>query len=480
MPFRFLPLDDEVELLSTDWGEWLIEPRGTAAQIARHSVDTGSSLYHRLKAKQFVYDDGGSPLLDLAATKLRTKKRFLSDSRMLHMLVVTARCDHSCRYCQVSRQTADKTQFDMSIESASRSIDLILRSPTRYPTVEFQGGEPFLAFECVRYIVLECKERAAKLGKIPDFVVATNLSRVTDDMLRFCRDQHAKISTSLDGPEFIHNANRLLSGASSYQLAIDGIVRAREIVGFENVSALMTTTRLSLAYPREIIDEYVQRGFQSIFIRSLSPFGFATRAQALNYEIDRFVEFYKTGLDYILELNRNGTPLTEIYAKILLTTILTPFATGFVDIGSPSRAGVSACIIDYDGSVYPSDESRMLAASGDHRFRLGNVHEHTYEELFGSDTLIELAMDGTAEALPGCSDCALQPFCGGDPVTHYATQHDTIGHRPTSRFCQKHMAVLKHLFSLIRRGDATLDRLFWSWIRDVQHDCGQAEHAPYN
>lgn len=470
MPFRFLPLDEGQELLATDWGEWLVEPRGAAGLVASHSVNTDSDFYRRLEPRQFVYDVARGPLLDVAATKLRTKKRFLADSRMLHMLVVTARCDHSCRYCQVSRQTADKFQYDMSIDTASRAVDLILRAPTTTPTIEFQGGEPCLAFDVVRYVVTETRDRASAMGKAPSFVLATNLSVATDDMLRFCRDNDVKISTSLDGPEFIHNANRLISDANSYAHTIRGIRRAREIVGPENVSALMTTTALSLRHPREIIDEYVRQGFHSIFLRSLSPYGFALRSRAaIGYEMGRFVDFYKEGLEYIIELNRNGTELSETLAKIFLTTIMTPFATGFVDLGSPSRAGISAYIVDYDGCVYPSDESRMLAAIGDRRFDLGNVRENTYEQLFGCDTLIDLVSDGTAEGLPGCADCALQPFCGGDPINHYATQGDTIGRRPSSSFCEKHIGVLKHLFSLIARRDPTLDRLLWAWIRDVPY-----------
>jgi His-Xaa-Ser system radical SAM maturase HxsB len=463
LPFRFIRLDSSTELITTDWGEWLAVPSGTSRAIVERRIETDSETYRLLKAKQIIFDDYSSPLLDVAATKLRTKKNFISEFTNLHLFVVTLRCEHSCPYCQVSRQTTDRKAFDMSIQVASRAIDLMLRSPARNLTLEFQGGEPFLAFDTIRYIVEEARARASGLDKKIYPVVATNLAVVTDEMLNYCCDQEIRISTSLDGPAWLHNKNRPRPGRDSYERALSGIDRARRLLGKENVSAVMTTTRLSLDHPREIIDEYAKQGFGSIFLRSISPYGFALRSRrSTGYELGRFLDFYREGLAYILELNTKGIRLEEVYAKILLSKILTPFPTRYVDLDSPSGAGISAVVYNYDGSIYPSDESRMLREMGDDSLKLGTVYD-SYADIFASDTFLQLVADGTAEALPGCSDCAFQPFCGGDPIFHYATQGDRVGNRPSSLFCQKNMAILRHLFDLLRNGDASTRRTLLSW-----------------
>src|SRR5262249_16287876 len=152
----------------------------------------------------------------------------------------------------------------------------------------------------------------------------------------FFRVHNVLVSTSLDGPEFIHNANRPRPNNNSYQLTIDGIGRAREILGFDKVGALMTATRLSLGHHLPIVDEYVKNGFESIFLRGLSPYGFALKtAKTIGYSVDEFLRFYIDALGYIVELNKRGTNLVETYAQILLTRILTPFSTGYVDLQSP-------------------------------------------------------------------------------------------------------------------------------------------------
>jgi His-Xaa-Ser system radical SAM maturase HxsB len=467
LPFRFLALDSEREILVNEAGEHLTVPAGTARKIVKRDLEPRSDLYLRLRAGQFLFDDQSSPLLDILATKYRTKKSFLDGFTKLHIFVVTLRCEHSCLYCQVSRQSADRTKYDMTEETAERALELMFSSPAPHLTLEFQGGEPLLNFELIRFIVPRAKELAAKLGRGLDIVVATNLAVVTDEMLHYFRDEEIYISTSLDGPAFIHNANRPRPGGNSYELAVQNIQRARDIVGRQFVAALMTTTRLSLDHPIEIIDEYVRLGFHSIFLRPISPYGFAVRTKGkTGYETDCFLEFYKKGLDHIIALNRTGTDIAEIYAKLLLTKILTPLSTSFVDLQSPAGAGISVAVYNYDGDVYASDESRMLAEMGDSRFRLGNVHQDNYRTIFGSDQLVAITESSVAESLPGCCDCAFQPYCGADPVFNYAVDGDMVGHRPTSAFCHRNMEVIRYLFMLLSREDRELYRVFFAWIRN--------------
>jgi His-Xaa-Ser system radical SAM maturase HxsB len=466
LPFKFIKLDSAREVLVNEVGEFVLAPSGTAERVIRRQLNRDSDLYSTLKAKQFLFEEASPPLLDLLATKYRTKHSFLNGFTKLHIVVVTLRCDHSCHYCQVSRQTADKTRYDMSLEVAEKSVDLIMRSPSRHLTMELQGGEPLLAFDVIKHIVPIAKQRAKAANKELEIVVTTNLVNATDEMLCYFRDEKMKISTSLDGPAFIHNANRPRPGNDSYELTVRNIDRARKIVGFNQVAALMTTTRLSLQHPKEIIDEYVRREFHSIFLRPLSPYGFAVKTRKkTGYGLENFLDFYKTGLDHILEINRKGYDLEEVYAKILLTKILTPYGTGYVDLQSPAGAGISVLVYNYDGDVYATDESRMLAEMGDHTFRLGNVLSNGYEDIFTGEPFLNILSASCNQSLNGCSDCAFQTYCGADPVFNYATQGDIFGDRASSSFCRRNMEVIKHLFEMLSSADVELMRIFLAWVQ---------------
>jgi len=455
-------------LLVNEVGEPIFLPQERFKAFVGRALDREDPCYRILKGRHFLLDTESSVPIELLATKYRTKKSFLQGFVKLHLFVVTLRCDHSCPYCQVSRVGESKSRYDMSEETARRAVDLMFRSPSPSLKVEIQGGEPLLHFERIKQIVDLVKAANQSERREVEFVIATNLVPLTDEILSFCREHSILISTSLDGPESVHNANRPRKGNDSHALVLQNLARAREVLGWDRISAVMTATRLSLERPREIVDEYVRLGFDSIFLRGISPYGYAVRTgEVLRYEADQFIAFYKEALDHIIEVNRSGIDFVETYAQILLSKILTPFANGYVDLQSPSGAGIAVVAYNYDGDVYASDESRMLAEMGDRSFRLGNVHEHSYEEIFGSDVLQALATASVLEALPGCSDCAFLPYCGGDPIFHYRTQGDVVGHRPTSAFCAKNMAILRHLFELLRHGDPFVRDLLTRWATGV-------------
>jgi His-Xaa-Ser system radical SAM maturase HxsB len=464
LPFRFTRLNGK-ELLVNEAGEFLFAPTGTVQNLADGNFDKSTELYRDLKAKHFVYDESSSPLLDVLATKVRTKFDHICGGTKLHIFVVTLRCEHSCDYCQVSRQTATRGEFDMSTATADRAIEMMMDSPAQEVTLEIQGGEPLLAFDVIQYIIPRAKKRAFERGKNLDIVVCTNLACVTDDILKYFRDESVKVSTSLDGPAFLHNKNRPRPGHNSYEKAIEGIERSRAILGMESVAALMTTTAASLDYATEIVDEYVRLEFHSIFLRPISPYGFAIKTRhRTGYEMGRFLEFYKKGLAHILKVNRGGYRIAEVYTQILLTKILTPHGTRYVDMQSPAGEAWNVLVYNYDGDVYASDESRMLAEMNDWTFRLGNVHRDTRRTLFTGDPALQMFHASCNQALTGCSDCAFQSYCAADPIYHHATQGDMYGNRPTSGFCSRNMEVIKQLFSIIEENDRETMRILWSWV----------------
>jgi len=100
-----------------------------------------------------VTDTEIGPVIDMLATKYRTKKAFLNNFTALHMVVPTLRCNSNCRYCQVSRKDVSADHVDMSKATAKKVVDLIFKSPSPAIKIEFQGGEPLLNFTIVRYIV---------------------------------------------------------------------------------------------------------------------------------------------------------------------------------------------------------------------------------------------------------------------------------------------------------------------------------------
>jgi len=465
LPFRFDRRDNGDYLLVNEVGEYIVLPPPDFQGFVSHRLSAEGASYSRLKAKHFLSDSNSSALFDVLASKYRTKKSFLDGFTKLHIFVTTLRCNQSCPYCQVSRQNESAGAFDMTEEMLHRSVDLMLACPAPAITMEFQGGEPLLNFDMLREGVRYAKARNEAIGKHIDYVICTNLALLEERHLEYFEGQGIQVSTSLDGPDYLHDKNRPMGKGPSHAAVTRNIRRAQEALGRQAVSALMTTTRESLKYPRQIVDEYLRMDLGSIFARDLNPYGFAVKARgALGYSSADFLRFYKDLFEYVIEINRQGRTFPEAFATLVLTKMLTPWPIGFVDLQSPSGAGIGVVVYNYDGDVYASDESRMLAEMGQHTFRLGNVLEDSYSDIFFGEAMQTIAAAACNESLAGCSDCAYQPYCGADPVRHYSTQKDIFGHRPSSGYCQKNMGVIKHLFNLLLDGGVDLEPIFWAWI----------------
>ena len=459
LPFNFSRIAGK-EVLVNEAGDMLISPEGTVERIVSRSLPK-DDLYKSLVSNFFIYESEYPVLLDIYAEKLREKKRFLDNFTGLHIFVLTLCCNQNCVYCQASSQDEYKSGCTMPKEVMKRSVDLMFSSPSPYLTMEFQGGEPSLAPDLLEYGMSYASSLNQVHKRQLKFVLCTNCVNLTDRVLALCKEYDVLISTSLDGPSFLHNKNR--GKVDSYERVVSGIEKARSVLGKEKVSALMTTSNEGLDYPLEIVDEYVKLGFQSIFLRALNPYGLAT--DSVNWEeyTSRFFEFYKKAFDHILEINKGGKLFIEEFAAIVLRKILTPYSTGFVDLQSPAGIINSVLVYNYNGFVYCSDESRMLAEFNDNTFRLGSVNDK-YQDIVYGQKAREIARVWCNECLAGCADCGIRAYCGADPVRNYSTQKDAYGYRPGSLLCKKYKAIIEYIITLIIERESEVLPIFKRWL----------------
>jgi His-Xaa-Ser system radical SAM maturase HxsB len=467
LPFNFGRFNHDEYLLTNLCGDYIFLQNEIFMKLVNGVIAESSPEYLDLLSKQFITEVDPRMSIPILSRRFRMKKEILRNFTSLHMVVPTLRCNSSCIYCQVSRRILKDKSTDMKRETARKITKVIFQSPSPYIKIEFQGGDPTLNFDMVKFIITEAEWLNLRYRKKLEFVICTNITLLDEAMVRYLEKHKCFISTSIDGPAALHDKNRLLqNNEDSHHLVEQNLEMIRNIwKDPDAVSALMTTTKYSLGHFREIIDEYIRLGFKEIFLRTLNPYGFAKQyKERISYDIEDFIDNYKEALLYIIEINKKGVYFVEGYAAILLKRILTPFATGFVDLQSPAGVGIAGAIYDYDGSVYVSDEGRMMAIMGNKYFKLGNVLEDDYQSMFNGDKLHHIIEQSCVECLPGCSDCMFQPYCGADPVRNMSEQGDIVGHRPTNEMCRKNKAIIHFLFELIHRNDAVINKIFNSWI----------------
>lgn len=290
--FNFKKFKDKI-LMTNDLGNHLFVSPEDFKNIIRKNIDLDSELGKTLLEKNMVYEETDLEYSSLLKQNMRRLKGHVLTATSLHIFVVTTACNMRCVYCQANNGVTCPSLY-MTKEMAEKAVDIALQSPNRSLSFEFQGGEPLLNFDVIKHIIKYTEER--KGNHDIQYNVVSNLTLITNEILEYFIRYNIGISTSIDGPEMIHNENRpFRDGSGTYQAVLDSIQKIRE-KGL-HVGAIQTTTRASLAYPREIVRAYKDLGFESIFLRPLTPLGKATKNwNKIGYTPEEFVDFLHASL----------------------------------------------------------------------------------------------------------------------------------------------------------------------------------------
>ncbi len=471
--FRWGRLDTGV-LLTNDAGEWKLLAEPDWQRFLNGEIGEADPLYGDLTAKGFLRADLD---LEALAQRVRRKRAYLGAGPHLAVVITTLRCNQSCQYCHASRTDMDRVDTDMSLEMAKKVADHAMQTPSPYLCFEYQGGEPTVNFDVLKFMVTYTREKNRYEGKTLDHSVVTNMTYMTEEKADWLIENGVLVCTSLDGPKELHDRARPWTGRSSG--AFDTVLHWMQYINQRyidagrdpslwHVDALTTATRRSFDQWKEIVDLYVGLGLRNIHIRPLNPFGFAANTwRAIGYPMADFLDYYERVLDYIITLNKQGVEIMEGTASTFLKKMLTPTDPNFVDIRTPVGSGTGQIAYNYDGAIYPSDEGRMVSAMGDDIFRIGTVGETTFAEATGHPTVRALAGASLLDTLPMCESCWNAPYCGVRPLHNYLMSGDLFGPRPSTPKCQQHMGIAQLLFERLT-ADTTgeIEKIFRRWTID--------------
>ena len=201
-------------LLTNEPGSYIFLNPPQFKNFLEGKLKKDTKIYKELQSKNFIKDDLN---LNELTQKCRCYNSFLFDGPSLHIMVVTLRCNFKCVYCQASSCPIDQKGYDMDIETARKTIDIIFKSPSEVINIEFQGGEPLLNWPVVKFIIEYAKEKNKTLKKNLSFSLVSNFSLMTEEKYKFLTDQKVGLCTSLDGPEELQKKNRPWPGNDSYK-----------------------------------------------------------------------------------------------------------------------------------------------------------------------------------------------------------------------------------------------------------------------
>jgi uncharacterized protein len=431
--FRHSKRGDNV-LLTTDHGGWLLISDDEYLKLLKHEVS--HTLYADLVSNGIILTGDN---INSVIEKYKKRYQIYYRGTSLHLVIPTSCCNHSCIYCHSNAVSPSLVEETMEQKTADKVLDFIFQSPSPHIIIEFQGGEPLLAFECVRYVVKKAQKLNKERKRILQFIIVTNLSLLQDEMIEFISKNKIKVTTSLDGPRQVHNKNRkMFGGGDTYDTVIEKInkLRSKNI----NVGMLMVTTRYSLPYWKEIIDEYLKHGQSNIRLKYLDYLGVAKNSwDKIGYTIDEFLDFWKKSVDYIFSLNKKGILIFESNVDLILKKLYSTSDPNFLDLRSPCGIVIGQLAYNYNGDIYSCDEGRS-----DRYYIMGNVKKDNYNRVLQSKKAKELVTSSINENHL-CDACVYKPFCGLCPVLSRSVSNSLY----TSVHRDNHCKLFKFIFDYV-------------------------------
>jgi His-Xaa-Ser system radical SAM maturase HxsB len=445
-------------LVTTDHGAWALLDDKEFRLLRTMKVEEDPALFNMLVEKGVIVTERS---MEKVVENYRDRFHFLSRGPTLHIIVPTFRCNQKCVYCHSASKPPGIRGYDMDRKTAKSVVDFIFTSPAETLVIEFQGGDCSLNFGIVKYVIEYAKEVAEKNGKEVKFSVVTNLTTMTEEILGFLKDHKVMgLSTSLDGPKEVHDANRkYIDGRGTYDDVVYWIKRIKSEFKYRfNLNALTTVTRFSLPYPGEIVDEFVNLGFDGVWLRFLNNLGFARSAwERIGYTPEEYLKFWRDGLSHVLEVNKKKL-FKEVFSWILLAKMLAKRDPMFVDIQSPCGAGIGQLLYDHKGDIYTCDEAKVLGDT----FRLGNVRTSTLRDVITHPTVVSM-MNVSSKLTTLCDACPYSPYCGICPVDVYMTQGSLVPKLAQNFRCKVFRGMIDTLFRELLFSEPS-KKTFLGWI----------------
>lgn len=375
----------------------------------------------------------------------------------LHIIVLTKWCNHQCKYCHAA---ADYRYSESSLmlkkEDAEKIVDIILTSPSKDITIEFQWWEPLVNINILEHIIKYTEIKNKKAKKNINYALVSNLTMIDDEILeKLFSFPNLSISTSLDWDKKVHDFNRLMitdkKSVSSFDSVVEKIklIRKKEKETWKKLLtwAMWVITNKTLDRYKELVDTYIELWFEHIFLKKLNWLGFWIKSKnIIGYSNEELLKFYKNYFEYLIEINKSWKFIRDWFLNIIIQKIINPSNMNFMDLRSPCWAGIWQIAYDYTGKIYTCDEWRMVE---DDVFQIWDINDDL-EKLVQNDTVWIMMDASIVESLP-CDICAYAPFCWVCPIESYQARWNIYTNQVFDTHCKFFMFLFDYVFEMLSK-----------------------------
>jgi radical SAM protein with 4Fe4S-binding SPASM domain len=437
--FSLHKFDDEHILITTEHGTWIVLNKKEFNLLRTNNISENTKLFSILSNRGVI------------VTKKNQNKIIQMYRKRFHNL-----------FDGISQHTIFPVGMDG--RTAKAVVDFIFQSPSKFLTIEFQGMESLINFPVIRTIIEYSKEknktRALKKGlgvkkRAINFKLVSNFEHANDEIIDYLIENKVVFVTILDGPKKLHNKNRYYNNAGSYDNVVYWIDKIRG-KNYNSISAISTISKFSLPRHKDIVNEYLVRGFDSCSVRPLNFFNLEAKAwKKVGYGVQKFLDFWEKYIEYIFKINRRGTKFFDQDFLNFLKKVTALMPSDACLRTAPCGACTTQAAYNKSGDIYTCDRAVFHDV-----FKLGNVRD-SYKKIFASQNALNfIGLSSMASSF--CDNCEWHSYCSPCLVHSFATQNNLII-KPGDFFCEVGRRQAEYIFRKLVLSEKD-KKMMLSWL----------------
>lgn len=346
------------------------------------------------------------------------------------VLQPTPFCNIQCKYCYLP--TRNDTSV-MDLNTVTTSFGKVFESPYAGGeiTVIWHAGEPLVLPVSYYESAFQAIEKLRPSSVHIRHSFQTNGTLVTKEWCDLIRRWHVGVGVSIDGPRHMHDANRVTrAGKGTFDRAIRGarLLKA-EGIPFHVISVL---SKDGLECPEELHAFYLSEGIEDVCFNVEESEGNHV-SELMNLSRDTMRGKFQTFLHRFWTISRQNPGINFI--REIDGLIPRIFRPEEARVNNEQVEPFAMMNIDCKGNV-SSFSPELLGYTNEryNNFIVGNVHQHSVQQMLESSAMQAMVTDINAGVDACRKECGYFSLCGGGAPVNKLSENGTFASTQTS-FC---------------------------------------------
>ncbi len=331
------------------------------------------------------------------------------------ILKLTNACNLACSYCYdyEKMEGAQRLELQMGLQAIKQALSLC----DKVLWVILHGGEPMLMWDTVEYLVRAGTRIAKEQGKKIYFSGQTNMTCLTERIVRFSCQYNIVWGFSIDGKPEIHNHFRIdHQGKGSYELFIRSYKLFPSFV--KRCGVMSTITAVNDSRLLETARHIKALGMASWDWSLFQPIGRGRKQSThFKFDLDRLLTSWDELFNAVESGEFDGFPVLPV-KKYLDAFVSGP--AGNMCMRPQCGAARDLLSVSADGTIEACD---CIDPTGP-LSNLGNMQYSTLEAAKSSPTAEKIRSRDVTCHVAACADCIWYGVCGGTCLAHAPGLHD--------------------------------------------------------